>query len=139
MRSLAVFMCFAGFAGAQALTEHAAAAAGGSVGGAAGKKVSDGITAILKKVDKVAGKAADIDKGGKNGPAIVVGPAAVKGLESVPPPPEPNAKRAGVRTAESKPVPPPPAVDAAAPAVAPPAPPPPPVATVEDLKKIENG
>ena len=39
-------------ASAQAMTEYGAAAAGGAVGAAAGKKVSDGITNIFGKVDQ---------------------------------------------------------------------------------------
>ncbi|MEO8029080.1 MAG: hypothetical protein ABI823_21545 [Bryobacteraceae bacterium] len=35
----------------QAMTEHAAAAAGGSVGGVAGKRVSDGMSNIFGKID----------------------------------------------------------------------------------------
>src|SRR5580658_7857229 len=42
----------------QSMIETAAAAAGGSVGGVAGKKVSDGLTSIFEKVDKSAAKAA---------------------------------------------------------------------------------
>jgi hypothetical protein len=40
------------------MVETAAAAAGGSVGGVAGKKVSDGLTNIFEKVDKSTAKAA---------------------------------------------------------------------------------
>jgi len=42
----------AGVAWAQTMTEFGAAAAGATVGGAAGKKVSDGITAVFGKVDE---------------------------------------------------------------------------------------
>src|SRR5271170_2918159 len=42
----------------QSLVEGAAAAAGGSVGGIAGKKVSDGLTNIFEKIDKQTAKAA---------------------------------------------------------------------------------
>src|ERR1017187_10617905 len=48
----------AGLAGAQTMTEVGASAAGGAIGSAAGKKVSEGITAIFGQVDKAAGKAA---------------------------------------------------------------------------------
>jgi hypothetical protein len=40
------------------MVETAAAAAGGSVGGVAGKKVSEGLTSIFEKVDKATAKAA---------------------------------------------------------------------------------
>ena len=42
----------------QSMIENAAAAAGGSVGGVAGKKVSDSITSVFGKVDKQTKKAA---------------------------------------------------------------------------------
>jgi hypothetical protein len=62
---------------AQAMIEHAAAAAGGSVGGVAGKKVSDGISSILGKVDSQAKTAAkDAGKGKRpdpNAPLVEVG------------------------------------------------------------------
>jgi hypothetical protein len=58
-------------AGAQSMTEFGAAAAGGSVGGAAGKKVSEGITAVFGKVDQQAKAAA------KEDPAKTETPAAI--------------------------------------------------------------
>jgi hypothetical protein len=48
----AIALALAGIASAQAMTEYGAAAAGGAVGAAAGKKVSDGITNIFGKVDQ---------------------------------------------------------------------------------------
>src|SRR5713226_2065901 len=51
----------AGLGWGQAMTEAAAAAAGGSVGGVAGKKVSDGLTSIFNKVDKQTSRAAETD------------------------------------------------------------------------------
>jgi hypothetical protein len=49
---MALVMGLAGIAGAQTFTEYGAAAAGGVTGGAAGKNVSDGITAIFGKLDQ---------------------------------------------------------------------------------------
>src|ERR1700682_3043907 len=54
--SLLASVCVAcGFS--QSLAEHAAAVAGGSIGSAAGKPVSDAITRIFGNVDKTAAKA----------------------------------------------------------------------------------
>src|SRR5260370_22932849 len=59
MRELLLVILLGGSVWAQSLVEHAAAAGGGSVGGVAGKKVSDGITKIFNKVDKSTAKAAE--------------------------------------------------------------------------------
>ncbi len=128
-------------AAAQTMTEVGASAAGGAIGSAAGKKVSEGITSIFGKVDKTTAKAAKgADDTSKSAPLIDVGPAVVKTSnagsagESVPPPPPPAGHRASVAkpavATETLPeiVPPPP-----------PPPPPPPQVTVNDLKKIVNG
>lgn len=143
-------------ASAQSLVEHSAAAAGGAVGGVAGKKVSDGVTSIFQKLDKAAGKAAKTDapakpaeapKGNPNDPVFEVSPgvpharsakpaprsAARNEVPSVPPPP-PLAHHAArkpapaVETRQPDPVPQP--VLAA---------PPPPIATRQDLQKIPVG
>lgn len=66
MRGLALFLALSGMAGAQSLAEYGAAAAGGATGGAAGKKVSEGITTIFGKMDK---QAADAAKQGTSKPA----------------------------------------------------------------------
>jgi len=130
----------AGLAGAQTITEVGASAAGGAIGSAAGKKVSEGITAIFGKVDKAAGKAAKPpEDNSKSAPLMEVGPAVVVkgpgGAESVPPPPPASGHRAAAKpavAAAAEPMPeilPPP----------PPPPPPPPVVTVADLKRVTNG
>src|SRR6266478_9962689 len=62
MRSVLIVLVLAGSAWSQAFTEAAAAVAGGSVGGVAGKKVSDGITNVFQKVDATASKAAKTGK-----------------------------------------------------------------------------
>ncbi len=80
---------------AQSLLEHSAAAAGGSVGGVAGKKVSDGLTSIFEKVDQHTQKAAKGAGGSKtpaassSEPLLEVGPGVPKQRASVPPPPPP--------------------------------------------------
>ncbi len=61
MRSLVLGLVVAGAAWAQTMTEFGAAAAAGTAGGAAGKKVSDGITTIFGKVDQQAKEAAKPD------------------------------------------------------------------------------
>ncbi len=85
-------------AGAQTMTEFGAAAAGGSVGGAAGKKVSDGLTNIFGKVDqqtKAAAKAAKEDpaKADKPAPApeATIAPAATLSSPAASPAPGPSA------------------------------------------------
>lgn len=124
-------------AAAQTMTEVGASAAGSAIGSAAGKKVSDGITAIFGKVDKTTSKAAKTpEDNSKAAPLLDVGPGAPRvagGVgESVPPPP-PAVHRASVaKPAATEPLPeiaPPP----------PPPPPPPPQVTADDLKKVTNG
>ncbi len=128
----------AAVAGAQTMTEVGASAAGSAIGSAAGKKVSEGITAIFGKVDKATAKAArPPEDNSKSAPLLEVGPGAPRSSgsvgsvgESVPPPPPP-AHRAAVR----------PAVSEALPEIAPPPPPPPPApqVTAEDLKQVTTG
>lgn len=144
MRSVLLVLVLAGSAWSQAFTEATAAIAGGSVGGVAGKKVSDGITNVLQKVDATASKAA---KGAKapeaavqkaaQGTVLQVGPAGVVKDHSLVPPPPPPVRRAAV-------VPPPPAVPTSpSPSYIQPipilAPPPPPRATPEDLQALARG
>ena len=106
MKKWIAFVAFAGLLPAQALVEHAAAATGGSVGGVAGKKVSDGLSKIFEKVDTTTKKAAKSGESGKakevdskGVPLLQVGPGSPKGRDTsgvVPPPPP--ARRAGVQT-----------------------------------------
>jgi hypothetical protein len=134
-------------ASAQTMTEVGASAAGSAIGSAAGKKVSDGITAIFGKVDKTTSKAAKPpEDNSKAAPLLDVGPGVprvsgggVSGAsgggapESVPPPPPAAGRRASVAK---------PAVAETLPEIAPPPPPPPPPPpqiTAEDLKKVANG
>lgn len=118
----------------QSLVEGAAAAAVGSAGGVAGKKVSDGMTKIFNKVDQQAAKAAE---SGKNAPLLQVGPGVPKGIaESVPAPPPPAHHAAIHKLATPAPEPAPAPVVEVAPV---PPPPPPPIVTAEDLKKVAIG
>src|SRR3984957_5186404 len=128
----------ASFASAQTMTEVGASAAGSAIGSAAGKKVSDGITAIFGKVDKTtkkaAAKPATAEDNSKGEPLLEVGTGMprVSVGESVPPPPPPAGHRASVRPVAEPPLPeiaPPP----------PPPPPPPPQVTTDDLKRVGNG
>ena len=130
-------------ASAQTMTEVGASAAGSAVGGAGGKKVSEGISNIFGKVNKTAEKAAKPAQDNSTGaPLLEVGPGAPRvsggGGQSVPPPPPP-AHRASVAP---RPVP---AVEATPEIASPltpaptPAPPPPPTVTADDLKKVTNG
>jgi hypothetical protein len=137
MRRILFIMPFVvAIAGAQTMTEVGASAAGSAIGSAAGKKVSDGITAIFGKVDKSAAKAAKSPQDdSKSAPLLEVGPGSPRTSsvgESVPPPPPAAGYHRAVapKPAEVMPeiLPPPP----------PPLPPPPQV-TTEDLKKIANG
>jgi hypothetical protein len=148
MRTVLVVLALAGSAWSQAFTEATAAIAGGSVGGVAGKKLSDGITNVFQKVDATASKAAKTGKvpesavqkaahGTAQGTVLQVGPAGVVKDHSLVPPPPPAVRRASV-------VPPPPAAPASpAPSYIQPipvlAPPPPRHATPEDLQALASG
>ena len=125
----------AGAAFGQTMVEFGAAAAGGSVAGASGKKVSDGITAIFGKVNGTTDKAAASGKpaAAKQQPALEVSSGVPKDDSSgVPPPPE-------SRTAVRKAAPEPASVVTVA-EVAPVAPPPPPPQmTAENLKQLTPG
>ncbi|HSP70432.1 MAG TPA: hypothetical protein VLN48_22055, partial [Bryobacteraceae bacterium] len=148
MRTVLVVLALAGSAWSQAFTEATAAIAGGSVGGVAGKKISDGITNVFQKVDATASKAAKTGKvpengvqkaaqGTSQGAVLQVGPAGVVKDHSLVPPPPPPVRRAAA-------VPPPPAAPASpAPSYIQPipvlAPPPPRHATPEDLQALASG
>ena len=86
MRLTFVIAFCGALASGQSLVEHAAAAAGGSVGGVAGKKVSDGLTSIFQKVDQQTAKAAKGSKGtaaASSDPLLEVGPGVPKQRASV--------------------------------------------------------
>lgn len=123
-------------AGAQTMTEMSGAVAGGAMGSAAGRKVSEGITAIFGKVDAKTNKAAKPEDPAKKEPLIDVGEATpkpqVSSSDSVPPPPP----AAGARRAP-KPAPEPTMPEILPPP--PPPPPPPPQVTREELKNVASG
>jgi len=115
------------------MTEAAAAAAGGSVGGVGGKKVSDGLSAIFGKIDQQTSQAAKTDKAAKT-PLLEVGPGVAK-MEpgSVPPPPplpgERFARRPGAPPQVTE-------VPASLPVIQAP---PPPQVTADDLRTVTPG
>jgi hypothetical protein len=142
MRNIILVILLGGVAAsAQSMVEAAAAAGGGSVGGVAGKKVSDGLTKIFSKVDATTAKSA---KDTKNAdaktatpptPLLLVGPGTPNSDGSAVPPPPPSH-----HAAMHHPAPPPPAPEPVVVApIVPPPPPPPPDITADDLRKISVG
>ena len=98
MRILASFLLINALAFAQSLTEFGAVAAGSTVGGASGKSVSNGITAIFGKVDQQTAKAAAKETKKEKEPqieALKVAPGApVDDPGGVPLPPPPSRRHA---------------------------------------------
>lgn len=137
MRRLIIVLLLSTTGYAQSLVENAAAAAGGSVGGVAGKKVGEGLAGIFNKVDKVTSKAAKtaVSKSESDDALMEVGPGVPKSGPSVPPPPP--IHHAPVRKVARTEVPAPPAVAIAV--VAAPAPAPLPEMTKDGLQKISRG
>ena len=130
----------AGAAWGQTLTEFGAAAAGGSVAGASGKKVSDGISAVFGKVNGTTDKAAAAGKpaakpaAAKQSPVLEVSPGVPSADNGgVPAPPETHAV---VRKAAPEPAP---VITLAEVAPVAPPPPPPPQMTAENLKEVVPG
>ena len=147
MRGTLLVVFVAGLAGgsgalkAQSMVETAAAAAGGSAGGIAGKKVSDGLSKIFEKVDKhtaEAAKGADTTKARRAvpdaPPLLQVGPGVPQSDGSNVPPPPPIRHAAVRKTAP---------VERHMPAVEPApvvvAQPPAPDVTAADLKRVTAG
>src|SRR5579862_3227693 len=97
MRILASFLLINAFSFAQTMTEFGAVAAGSTVGGASGKSVSNGISAIFGKVDQQTAKAAAKETTKEKEPqadALKVAPGApAADPGGVPLPPAPSAKR----------------------------------------------
>src|SRR5579862_6063606 len=99
MRQVLFVMLMGGVVWGQTMVESAAAAAGGSVGGVAGKKVSDGLNRIFKKVDQDTAKAAEEAKNknavpATNAPVIQLTAGSMK-VETVGVhPPQPPSHRA---------------------------------------------
>jgi len=93
MRFVALAFLFTAAAFGQNLTEFGAAAAGGTVGGASGKQVSDGLTAIFGKVNEQTAKAAGKKEEAAT-PALKLGPGLPKeDTGGVPLPPPPSGGR----------------------------------------------
>lgn len=146
-----MLLAVAGLAWSQSLTDAAGVIAGGSVGVGAGKKVSDGVSSVLGKVNTNTAKAAKPEKvahlepaekpvakpekAAQSGGAVIqTSPGGVVKDHSLVPPP-PAKKVVAV-------VPPPPPLAPPAPAVLAPVyvpPPPPPPATSEDLRTLASG
>ena len=96
MRLMACVLLFSAVTFAQSLTEFGAAAAVGSVGGASGKKVSDGLTAVFEKVGQQTTKAAKSGDKTPTEPALELAPGVVREeTGGVPLPPSP-AGRSGL-------------------------------------------
>src|SRR5580765_1290948 len=93
MRILASFLFITAIAFAQTMTEFGAVAAGSAVGGASGKSVSNGITAIFGKVDQQAAKETKKEKEPQPEALKVAPGSPVADPGSVPLPPAPAAKR----------------------------------------------
>jgi hypothetical protein len=145
-----MLMAVAGLASSQAITDAAAAIAGGSVGAGAGKQVGEGISNVFNKVGATTNKAAKLEpagraekplakgsaKSGKTGETVLqVGPGGVVKDHSLVPPPPPPAKKVLAVVP-----PPPPVLPVVAPAAIARAPlPPPPQVTADDLKSLASG
>ena len=97
MRILASFLLINAITFGQSLTEFGAVGAGSTVGGASGKSVSNGITAIFGKVDQQTAKAAAKETKKEKEPqaeAMKVAPGApAADPGGVPLPPSPPVKR----------------------------------------------
>ncbi|MBZ5634746.1 MAG: hypothetical protein LAO55_16615 [Acidobacteriia bacterium] len=140
MRCVLILFAIAGLACSQALTEVAGAIAGGSVGGVAGKKVSDGITTVFGKVDRTTAKAAKneqpttAEKIKEQARTVLqVKPGGVVKDHSLVPPPPPR-RVAVVPPPPPPPLPPPAAVRQPLPTL-----PPPRQATPDDLNALAGG
>jgi hypothetical protein len=138
MRIGLFYILISGALWGQSMVESAAAAAGGSVGGVAGKKVSDGLTRIFNKIDKSAAKAAETPAPAKKAvtpepvaPLIQVSPGVPK-EERISVPPPPPVRHAAVARPKPAPV-------RAPTYLAPIPPPPPPDVTAEELKTVTAG
>jgi hypothetical protein len=151
-----------GSAHGQSMVETAAAAAGGSVGGVAGKKVSDGLSTIFEKVDKSTAKAAKSgnshgassptrkgggasnsggasrggDSGtyaGSNAPLLEVGPGVPRVDGSNVPPPPPLRRASARKAVSAQDLPPPPIAPPPTPAISAPQ------ITADDLSHVTSG
>jgi len=133
---------FSGAAFGQAMTEFGAAAAGGSIGAAGGKSLSDGISSIFGKVDHQMGKAAKADA-----PAMTVAPGVPKNADGGVPLPPPATVTAPVSRIPVRREPEPAQAAVQIPftvgvlsdALPSQPPPPPPTMTIEELRSVTTG
>jgi len=122
-----------GVTAGQAMVEHAAAAAGGSVAGVAGKTVSKGIDSIFSKVNKVAEQAArPTTPAPARTPAAGVATTGAGAAATD----KPGRARAGKPALQPEPSP---ATALPAPSPAPPEPPAPPAPTPAEIAQIQTG
>jgi len=142
MRYVFLTMTLAGAMYGQAIMDASAAAAGGIVGGASGKQVSDGVTGIFGKVAKQTTQAAGDSKAKPVAVMPAAAPAAAPILEIGPGVPKsggvPLPPAVPHKVALAKPAPPPAPEPVAIPEPVPP-PPPPPEMTSDDLRKVAAG
>lgn len=143
MRIFASFLIVTASAFAQNLTEFGAVAAGSTVGGASGKSVSNGITAIFGKVDQQAAKAAGKEPKRDPEPEVAVLKVA-PGVPSadtggVPLPPVAPIKRSAPSLPTAQFIAPPEATQFRSLADVAPALPPPPVMSIEDYRTVSKG
>ena len=144
MRILASFLLINALAFAQNLTEFGAVAAGSTVGGASGKSVSNGISAIFGKVDQQTAKTAAKETKPEKEPqvdALKVTPAAPQadpgGVPLPPPPPGKRTAPAPLPVAQF--IAPKEATRFSSLADVAPAFPPPPVMSPENLRSVSTG
>ena len=147
MRKLFTFAILCVAASGQSMLESGAAIAGTTIGSAAGKKVSDGINASLRKTGKVLETAAKSDTEAKSGKAAKSEPKQSKSapaapllqvsagvpkaeMNNVPPPPP---KRVAAKPSKPRSVSVPPVRSSVMPAD------PPPIPSSVDLAGIHNG
>lgn len=98
-RLLGIVMLATGLALAQSMLEHAAAATGGTIGAAGGKKVSEGITKILNKTGKTTASAGETGKAASKEPLLKVGVLEPAPETAAPAKANPTpARRASVRS-----------------------------------------
>lgn len=135
MRKFVIFASLCVVANGQSMLESGAAIAGTTIGSAAGKKVSDGINASLRKTGKVLDTAAKSEpKQSRPAPAtplLQVGAGVPKAeLNNVPPPPP---KRVAAKPSKPRTMSVPPVMSSVIPAD------PPPIPSSVDLAEIHNG
>lgn len=144
MRIASLFVLINALAFAQNLTEFGAVAAGSTVGGASGKPISDGISAVFGKVDHQAAKSAGKQTKSQNElqtEALKVRPGVPKGDPSGVPPPPPSARKSNAQAPASvaKYVMPEEVARIGSWLAETPALPPPPVMLPEDLHSLSTG